>query len=234
MTDTVQVNSHWGQAIVQSNTVDFTVNYYLFCKKSDFFLSLWNWMYRPKTSNVSLQANSSCVAFILLCVDKSIKYPLSELCLKIDKAELWNWHYWTILAEFNICILIRWGVAFLFCPCVIIIITALLWRKSSNTVYRINPRYISPHYFLISFRFLWHTLPALFLSSTLSVLSSLPSHARHEWRQTASLTAARMRQQLILGCPPSLLKGRYRVSNSSSWLDTMEISVQGQSSMQVN
>lgn len=38
------------------------------------------------------------------------------------------------------------------------------------------------------------------------------------------LEAARMRQQLILGCPPYLLKGRYRISNSSGWLDTMESS----------
>lgn len=45
------------------------------------------------------------------------------------------------------------------------------------------------------------------------------------------LAVARMRQQFFLGCPPSLLKGRYRVSNSSSWLDTLEI--QGQSSKQV-
>lgn len=63
-------------------------------------------------------------------------------------------------------------------------------------------------------------------------LPSLPSHAFHEWRQTGLLAAARMRQQFFLGCPPSLLKGRYRVSNSSSWLDTLEIS--GQSSKQVN
>lgn len=41
-----------------------------------------------------------------------------------------------------------------------------------------------------------------------------------------------MRQHFFLGCPPSLLKGRYRVSTSSSWLDTLEIS--GQSSKQVN
>lgn len=66
------------------------------------------------------------------------------------------------------------------------------------------------------------------------VVPSVPSYTAHEWRQTASLTAARMRQQLILGCPPSRLKGRYRVSNSSSWLDTKEVSVQGQSSKQVN
>lgn len=33
-----------------------------------------------------------------------------------------------------------------------------------------------------------------------------PSHVCHEWRQTVSLAEARMRQQLILGCPPSLLK----------------------------
>lgn len=61
---------------------------------------------------------------------------------------------------------------------------------------------------------------------------SLPSHAFHEWRQTALLAAARMRQQFFLGCPPSLLKGRYRVSNSSSWLGALEIS--GQTSKQVN
>lgn len=35
---------------------------------------------------------------------------------------------------------------------------------------------------------------------------------------------ARMRQQFILGCSPYLLKGRYRISNSSGWLDTMESS----------
>lgn len=75
----------------------------------------------------------------------------------------------------------------------------------------------------------------LFLPLSCSVLFyPVPSHAFHEWRQAASLAAARMRQQLFLGCPPSLLKGRYRVSNSSSWLDTLEISGQGQSSKQVN
>lgn len=75
----------------------------------------------------------------------------------------------------------------------------------------------------------------LFLPLSCSVLFyPLPSHAFHEWRQAASLAAARMRQQLFLGCPPSLLKGRYRVSNSSSWLDTLAISGQGQRSKQVN
>lgn len=45
---------------------------------------------------------------------------------------------------------------------------------------------------------------------------------------------ARMRQQLILGCPPCLLKGRYRISNSSGWLDTMEsLDVSRPSSKQV-
>lgn len=42
------------------------------------------------------------------------------------------------------------------------------------------------------------------------------------WMEADSIHAvARMRQQLSLGCSPSLLKGRYRVSNSSDWLDTI-------------
>lgn len=45
---------------------------------------------------------------------------------------------------------------------------------------------------------------------------------------------ARMRQQLILGCLPYLLKGRYRISSSSGWLDTIRSSdVSGPSSKQV-
>lgn len=32
---------------------------------------------------------------------------------------------------------------------------------------------------------------------------------------------AGMRQQFILGCSSYLLKGRYRISNSPGWLDTM-------------
>lgn len=42
------------------------------------------------------------------------------------------------------------------------------------------------------------------------------------WMEADSIHAvARMRQQLSLGCSPSLLKGRYQVSNSFGWLDTM-------------
>lgn len=83
--------------------------------------------------------------------------------------------------------------------------------------------------------FLKNFMTFLFLPLSCSVLFyPMPSHAFHEWRQAASLAAAKMRQQLFLGCPPSLLKGRYRVSTSSSWLDTLEISGQGQSSQQVN
>lgn len=146
-----------------------------------------------------------------------------------DIAGPWNRHYSPIWAVFS---LRKCRRACCYC-------TSIVQTKSPHTLYRARAEYIildiaKSSFFLISFRFLWHTLPALFLSPPLSVLSSLPSHARHEWRQTASLAAARMRQQLILGCPPFLLKGRYRVSNSSSWLDTMEISVQGQSSKQVN
>lgn len=58
-----------------------------------------------------------------------------------------------------------------------------------------------------------------------------PAHRCGEWKQTACLAAARMRQQLILGCPPHC---RYRVSNRSSWLDTLAILGRRQSSKQVN
>lgn len=117
-------------------------------------------------------------------------------------------------------------------------IVLLSYRQNLIMLYRAQVEHISLDTANSSSSFLSHfcdthcqyyffPLPFLFCSS-------LPSHACHEWRQTASLAAARMRQQLILGCPPSLLKGRYRVSNSSSWLDTLEISGQGQSSKQVN
>lgn len=146
-----------------------------------------------------------------------------------DIAGPWNRHCSPIWAVFS---LRKCRCAFFFYN------TSIVQTKPPHSLYKpagnIMLNTANSSFFLISFRFLWHTLPALFLYPPLSVLSSLPSHARHEWRQTASLAAARMRQQLILGCPPSLLKGRYRVSNSSSWLDTMEISVQGQSSKQVN
>lgn len=52
--------------------------------------------------------------------------------------------------------------------------------------------------------------------------------------EAGSVTGSCQDEAAVISWLPSLLKGRYRVSNSSSWLDTLEISGQGQRSKQVN